>query len=41
MATVFIHESSFVDDRVSVGEGTKIWHFPHILKGSVIGKDFV
>ena len=34
----FIHESSFVDEDVQPGEGTKIWHFSHILKGSKIGK---
>jgi len=35
----FIHESSYVDDNVTIGEGTKIWHFCHILPGSVIGKN--
>ena len=34
-----IHESSFVDDDVSVGEGTKVWHFSHIQKGAKIGKN--
>jgi UDP-2-acetamido-3-amino-2,3-dideoxy-glucuronate N-acetyltransferase len=32
------HESAYVDDGVEVGEGTKIWHFSHVLKGSKIGK---
>ncbi len=35
----FVHESSYVDDNVEIGEGTKIWHFCHIQKGSVIGKN--
>lgn len=35
----FVHESSYVDDDVIVGEGTKIWHFSHIQKGSRIGKN--
>ncbi len=35
----FIHESSFVDERVNIGEGTKIWHFSHIMKNSKIGKN--
>ena len=35
----FIHESSYVDDNVTIGEGTKIWHFCHILPGSVIGRN--
>lgn len=34
----FHHESSFLDDDVEVGEGTKIWHFSHILSGTKIGK---
>ena len=35
----FIHDSSYVDSNVSIGEGTKIWHFSHVQSGSVIGKD--
>ncbi|MHA1386667.1 MAG: acyltransferase, partial [Candidatus Helarchaeota archaeon] len=34
-----IHESSFVDEKVEIGEGTKIWHFSHILKNSKVGKN--
>lgn len=37
--SVFIHESSYVDEGASVGDGTKIWHFCHVQKGAVIGKD--
>ena len=33
----FVHESSFIDDDVQIGEGTKIWHFCHIQKGARIG----
>lgn len=33
----FVHESSYVDDGVNIGEGTKIWHFSHISKGATIG----
>lgn len=33
----FIHESSYVDEGVRIGNGTKIWHFSHIQKGSQIG----
>jgi|TARA_B110000037_G_scaffold3994_1_gene4343 UDP-2-acetamido-3-amino-2,3-dideoxy-glucuronate N-acetyltransferase len=36
---VYIHESSFIDDNVEIGQGTKIWHFSHILKDSKIGND--
>lgn len=35
----FIHESSYVDDGVTIGEGTQIWHFSHVRKGSRIGKE--
>ncbi|MBN2721568.1 MAG: N-acetyltransferase [Campylobacterales bacterium] len=33
----YLHPSSFVDDEVIIGANTKIWHFSHILSGSVIG----
>ena len=35
----FIHESSYVDDNVKIGNGTKIWHFSHIQSGSEIGNN--
>lgn len=35
----FVHESSFVDDGAQVGEGTKIWHFCHIMGGAQIGNN--
>jgi len=34
----FVHESSFVDEPCQIGAGTKIWHFCHVMKGSVIGR---
>ncbi|NUJ81638.1 N-acetyltransferase [Methylocystis sp. FS] len=34
---VAIHESAYVDAPVVIGEGTKIWHFVHILRGCHIG----
>lgn len=33
----FVHESSFVDDGATIGSGTKIWHFCHVLPGAQIG----
>ncbi len=33
----FVHESSYVDDGARVGNGTKIWHFSHIMRGAAIG----
>ncbi|NLD46435.1 MAG: N-acetyltransferase [Clostridiaceae bacterium] len=38
MAEYFVHESSYLDEDVSIGAGTKIWHFCHIHKGAVIGE---
>lgn len=35
----FVHESSYIDDNVEIGDGTKIWHFCHVQSGAVIGKD--
>ena len=34
----FVHPSSYVDDGVEIGEGTKVWHFSHIQTGSRIGE---
>ena len=34
----FIHESSYLDEKVGIGDGTKIWHFSHIQSGVVVGK---
>ncbi len=34
----FAHPSSVIDDGVSIGEGTKIWHFSHVMKGASIGE---
>jgi UDP-2-acetamido-3-amino-2,3-dideoxy-glucuronate N-acetyltransferase len=36
--SVFIHESSYVDDGAVIGEGTKVWHFCHVMAGAVIGE---
>ena len=36
---VFIHESSYVDEGVTLGSGTKVWHFCHIQKGAVLGEN--
>ena len=35
----FLHESSYVDEDVQIGQGTKIWHFCHIQKGARIGRN--
>lgn len=38
MNDYFVHESSFVDSGATIGSGTKIWHFCHILSDARIGK---
>ncbi|MEI8013152.1 MAG: Gfo/Idh/MocA family oxidoreductase [Candidatus Omnitrophota bacterium] len=37
----FLHESSFVDAGAVIGEGTKIWHFSHVLKNTKVGRQVV
>lgn len=34
----FVHETSVIDKDVTIGKGTKIWHFSHVLSGSTIGE---
>lgn len=34
----FVHASAYVDQPCQIGEGTKIWHFSHIMKDAKIGK---
>ena len=38
MSSFFIHESSYIDEDVTIGDGTKIWHFCHVQRGAIIGK---
>ena len=38
MSGWFVHPSSYIDDDVVIGEGTKIWHFCHIQSGARIGE---
>jgi UDP-2-acetamido-3-amino-2,3-dideoxy-glucuronate N-acetyltransferase len=35
--TFFRHESAFIDEPCSIGTGTKIWHFSHIMSDCTIG----
>ena len=37
----FVHESAYIDEGVELGAGSKVWHFSHILKGSLIGKECI
>jgi len=38
VADTFIHESSYVDEGCTIGEGTRIWHFCHVMKDATIGR---
>ncbi|HZY83021.1 MAG TPA: acyltransferase [Cyclobacteriaceae bacterium] len=35
----FAHPTAVIDDGTTIGEGTKIWHFCHIMPNSVIGEN--
>ncbi len=35
----FAHETAVVDPGCTIGKGTKIWHFSHIMTGSTIGNN--
>jgi UDP-2-acetamido-3-amino-2,3-dideoxy-glucuronate N-acetyltransferase len=38
---VCYHESSYIDDDVTIGDGSRIWHFCHVLPGTKIGKNVI
>ena len=35
----FIHETAVIDQPCSIGVGSKVWHFSHIMKDAVLGND--
>lgn len=39
MINFYVHESSYIDENVEIGDGTKIWHFCHIQSGAKIGRN--
>mgnify|MGYP001223797035 CR=1 FL=1 len=41
MSNFFTHKSSYVSDLAKIGDGTKIWHFSHIMEDVEIGKNCV
>jgi UDP-2-acetamido-3-amino-2,3-dideoxy-glucuronate N-acetyltransferase len=36
---VFVHPTAIIDEGVSLGAGTKIWHFAHVVAGAQIGEN--
>lgn len=41
MSETFIHPTAIVDPGATVGEGTRIWHFCHLMSGSRVGKNCI
>lgn len=39
MNEYYVHESSYIDENVTIGKGSKIWHFCHIQEGVQIGEN--
>eukprot|EP00825_Cyclidium_porcatum_P015518 TRINITY_DN18896_c0_g1_i1.p1 TRINITY_DN18896_c0_g1~~TRINITY_DN18896_c0_g1_i1.p1 ORF type:complete len:188 (+),score=16.84 TRINITY_DN18896_c0_g1_i1:209-772(+) len=37
--TFFAHETAVIDEGCSIGNGTKIWHFTHIMSNSILGEN--
>ena len=34
----FAHETAVIDDGCTIGAGSRIWHFSHIMNGAVLGQ---
>ena len=41
MNTPFVHPTAVIDEPVTLGAGTKVWHFCHICRGARIGENVV
>lgn len=39
MMAYFAHETAVIDDGCTIGEGTKVWHFSHLMSGCVLGNN--
>jgi UDP-2-acetamido-3-amino-2,3-dideoxy-glucuronate N-acetyltransferase len=38
MSDYYVHQSSYIDEGCEIGDGTKIWHFTHVMAGARIGR---
>ncbi len=38
---IYIHPTALVDEPVTIGKGTKIWHWVHVMAGAMIGENCV
>jgi len=41
VTNVYVDPTAIIDNKVSLGSGTKVWHFVHIMEGAKIGKDCI
>ena len=41
LTDVYIHNTAVIDYPCEIGEGTKIWHFSHVLSGANIGRNCI
>ena len=41
MSDYFVHQSAVIDDGVTIGSGSKVWHFCHLSNGASIGVNCV
>ena len=41
MKKYFAHETAVLDEGCRIGDGTRIWHFTHVMTGAVVGKNCV
>ncbi len=39
MTEFFAHPTAIIDDGCQIGKGTRVWHFTHIMSGSIIGEN--
>ncbi len=38
MPDYFVHSTAVIDDNVAIGKDTRVWHFSHILSGTIVGE---
>lgn len=41
MPNYFVHETAVIDEGAQIGDGTKIWHFCHVMSSSLIGENCI
>lgn len=41
MPNFFVHASCYIDKPCEIGDGTKVWHFSHVMKGAKIGNNCI